>query len=526
MSDSIVLCSKCGNSQPRFQSSAFEKVKAYTTDNVDRALVATLAARANNELQAYDGQIKSVKEILKKLRGERKKALEHRDRCRYLISAVRRVPPETWLEILGFACLEEDDCRWQNPAVRLASVCERLQTMERDFSVVPNFLDSIPSRLSGRTQCHLSKIHPVAPRAVFSAVKSQHSESYGWNGDEPYLLPRHCSTEALRYILEFSDRISSFRFHGSDIRASVWIQSLAECQEQPPRGFANLETLTLGSGETHTTFNGEELDLGLFSGAVNLRHLSLSKYSGELCPSSWAQLTTVNLNSVEIAVVHHLLSHCQNLTQAVISDVLNPVITPIVIPLAPCVSNSLISLIIDGDHPTRYLLSSLMLPALQSLQIQSSIKAIEVLALCQRSSFPLRHISLCGSEFNAWQELFLALPSTVSSFGLSGAVSQEFIDRLTWAPNNTDSPFLPGLTTLDIRCVETSLDSVITMVESRFYDITLKLSIARLIKVTIHAIKKRPSSGPPSVIDPLILDRVTKLAEAGLAIVILRTLKP
>ncbi|KAJ7581664.1 hypothetical protein C8J56DRAFT_1168391 [Mycena floridula] len=531
MSDSVILCSKCGDSQPRFQSSAFENIKAYTADNVDRALVAALAAQVDSELQTYDGQIKRVEEILKELREEREKALEYRDRCRYLISAVRRVPPETWLDILVFACLEEDNCRWKNPAVRLASVCRQWREISLSS---PAFWTTFRVDLRERhvtsqkfLQLHRERSLPLnlSIRARFPDLEDccpDCSEITDWSAD-PHMLPRPCSSVALQFMLAISDRVSSFQFDNSYISMLIWIRALGDSRSSWDAlpGFPNLQTLKLGSGDWYSDF-GEGFDLSLFSRAVNLRHLSLSSYSGECCPSGWTQVMTMNLRSVEITVVHRLLTQCPNVIQADISAIINwrsPA------EFEPCVQSSLLSLRLYLTNSTiTPLLTSLTLPALQSLEIGADGAGVsDVLALCERSSFPLRHLSIEDDSydaFNKWENLFLALPG-ISSFKFSGyPVSEEFIDRLT-PSNHNNHPLFPRLAKFDLRCYATNVDLVLTMLESRLSPQIAKSHITQPTDVTIHIIvtlQYQPGispAEPPLLLDPSVMNRVEKLADSG-----------
>ncbi|KAJ7581644.1 hypothetical protein C8J56DRAFT_832603 [Mycena floridula] len=530
MSDPVVLCSKCGDSQPRFQSSTFEKVKAYTADNVDRALVAALAAQADrSELQGYDGQIKRVERILKELRKERDKVLEHRDRCRYLISAVRRVPPETWLDILGFACLEEDDSRRQSPAVCLASVCRQWREISLSS---PVFWSTFRVDLRDRhvtsqkfLQLHRERSSPLnlSIRVRLPSRDDCCPDCRNWSEDH-HLLPRSCSKVALRFMLAINDRVSSFQFDGPDISIPIWIQALSDSRTQWDSllGFPNLQTLRLGSaGKRH--YGSGTFDLSLFSRAVNLRHLTLSGYKGERCPVSWTQVRTMNLHNVKITVVHHLLLQCPNVIEADISaitDWSSPT------EFEPCVPSSLVSLrLCLPNFATIPFLTSLTLPALQSLEIGGpGIDVRDVLALYERSSFPLRHLSIQGNSdwpFDKWENLFLALPA-ISSFKFSGyPVLKEFIDQLTPSTYN-DPPCFPQLSKFDVRCYAIDVDLILNMLESRLSPQMPKSDITQPTDVTIHVIVTlqylpgiSPAEAPLPPLHPLVMNRIEKLADSG-----------
>ncbi|KAJ7574539.1 hypothetical protein C8J56DRAFT_1172664 [Mycena floridula] len=527
MSDPILLCSKCGDSQTRFSSSAVENLKAYSADNVDRALVAALAAEADSELQGYDAQIKRVEEMLKNLREEKEKVSQHRDRCRYLISTVRRVPPETWLEILGLLCREEPySTRWKNPAVIIAGVCKQWR---RFCLSSPAFwttfvVDLRHGHVTSREfiQMHRRRSSPLNLSIHFNFPDSEdqcrrcHDWTL-WDEEEPHLQPRPCSTNVLQYLMEFSDRFADFRFTGT-VSFSVWMQALVEDQQEQSPGFPSLETLNVGSEEPRHSRDGEEFDLGVFSGAVNLRHLTLWSYSGEFCPASWTQLTTVDLNYVEISVVHDLLSQCPNLRDADISvigewSLDNDELTPFD-------SNSLLSLKIDFSDPelVNPLFTPMTLPSLQSLEIGTRVEVDDLLGLCERSSFPLRHLLFRGKEkddFNIWRNVFLAIPTLSSFIFFDTPVPQDFFHQLTFSADN-DHPVLPQLTKFELSCEKDTLVSIITMVESRFL---LSPVLAHNARPTAALVKVKEDIdwvADELLFDPTIMARVNRLCDLGM----------
>ncbi|KAJ7581614.1 hypothetical protein C8J56DRAFT_1168358 [Mycena floridula] len=533
----LVLCAKCGDSyETKIPTSVIENAKAYTADNVDKGLVTAFAADADCELQAYDAQIKVMEKGLKKLKAEREKVLQHRDRCLHLISAVRRVPAETWLEILGFACVEENDTNWQNPAIRIAGVCRQWRQISlsspalwtafvvdlREHHVTsPDFIEMHRQRSSPLTL----SIRFNLPDLSDTCQDCRDIHCHEWETD-PHLLPTLCSIETLADILQFSGRLSRFRFPGFHISNGEWIQALVERRYMKklhlPPPFPHLETLEIGSGERYDGL-GEEFDLGLFAGAVNLQHLDLSGYTGDFCPSSWTNLTTVDLQSVEITVIHHLLAHCQNLTYADIYPIEDhpPVI------LGPCVSTSLLSLKLSLPRSSYSLLQSLTLPALQSLELRNkSVDIDDLLALCERSSFPLRRLSLQGEpedDFNRWEKAFLALPALSSFEFFGGPVSEDFLRQLTFSADN-DHPVFPQVAELVVPCDENNLDVFVTMVESRFH--ATSSHIAALTKIIVRVeqdtIKWYFLRRPVPPLDPSVVARVKALSEAGLDIKIRR----
>ncbi|KAJ7581632.1 hypothetical protein C8J56DRAFT_249156 [Mycena floridula] len=528
---SLLLCNKCGHTYlPKIQLSVFEKVQAYSVDHVDRATVAALAAEADAELLGYDLQIKDMEEIMVVLKEEREKALNHRNRCRNLISAVRRVPPETWLEIFGFACLEDRSANQypgqvasQNPVARISGVCSQWRAICLSTPALwTSFIVDLRERhvtshefleMHRERSCPLNiSIRVRFPDYDDLCEDCRESEHHDWDED-PHFLPTVCSCDALRYLTEFSVRISSFRFKGLEISTSAWVQML-EAQQRQPLGFPNLETLELGSGERYNE-NGEEIDLGVFAGAVNLRHLSLSAYTGALCPPFWTQLRTVCLNHVEISVIHHLLSQCPSLTDADIS----PIIPEWPPELSPCVVGSLVSLKLYPS--TSALLTSLTLPSLQSLEAKGKVDPEDILALAQRSSFPLRHISLQGNredKFEIWEKVFLALPTTICSFKFSGApVWREFLQHLTFSPKNERLVF-PRLAKFEVLCEDSSFDDLVSMIESRCEP---RSPFVRPTDVIIHV--KEDSTGrsygqSAGPLDLLVMAKVKKLSTMGLNI--------
>ncbi|KAJ7575211.1 hypothetical protein C8J56DRAFT_1120075 [Mycena floridula] len=190
---------------------------------------------------------------LENLRAEREKVLQHRDRCLHLISAVRRVPAETWLEILGFACVDEGR---QNPAARIAGVCRQWrQICLSSPALWTAFVVDLREHhvtSSDFIQMHRERSSPLTLSIRFnlpdlddSCQQCRDLTWYHWDAD-PHMLPALCSLETLLDIMQFSDRLDSFRFPGFQVSNAQWLTAFVEyagIKELEPQPFPHLKTL-------------------------------------------------------------------------------------------------------------------------------------------------------------------------------------------------------------------------------------------------------------------------------------------
>ncbi|KAJ6501218.1 hypothetical protein C8R47DRAFT_1211476 [Mycena vitilis] len=100
------VCSACGNSFPSpaapTAAQTLELLNILRSNTVPPAVAsfqATISAAPALELARYDTEIERLQKVLDKLISERCTLAEYADRCRTVLSPIRRVPTELWATI-------------------------------------------------------------------------------------------------------------------------------------------------------------------------------------------------------------------------------------------------------------------------------------------------------------------------------------------------------------------------------------------------------------------------------------------
>ncbi|KAJ7581697.1 hypothetical protein C8J56DRAFT_895281 [Mycena floridula] len=526
MTETILLCAKCSNSLT-FHS---EDLDSCTVENIDSAVVTALAEEADAELEKYDLEIERGEERLKLLREQREKVLKKRNRCRYLASAIRHVPAETWLEILEFACIGA--WTYQNPASRLAKVCKQwrdilLSTPACWTSFVVDVRENYGTKKRFIQQHRrLSDPLPLRVQVVFpteddtcQTCKADHLYEID---NDPHLNPTFCTAGLLRSLARISHRLIDLSFTGEAISALLWVQSLESAELDLSRGFGSLESLEIGSTSDRFEDSGEALELTIFAASSKLQNLILRGYAGGALPASnWTQLRHVELDNVDGFVVNKLLAQCPSIISA---DVRRPLYDFSGGALPSCIANSLESLKVWYPGRQSRLLRSMTLPALKSLEIRSNVDDEDLLALCTRSSFSLQKLKIRAPEkyTASWNSVFLSLQD-LTSLTLLWRTELGFLLELA----NTDNLILPKMTVLRLSCDDEVdiLQALMTATERRFDPRSSK--VACLEKVAISVSTPIPVSddeddgswSPPRLsVEELMSDRMKRLSEAGLDI--------
>ncbi|KAJ7585206.1 hypothetical protein C8J56DRAFT_1166352, partial [Mycena floridula] len=525
MSTSIILCPKCGHDLSH-SSLSVSRPNSVSRRNLDDIVSPVLADDVTAELQKYDLEIQRLEGALQILRDQREQALLKGIHCRYEISAIRRLPTETWTEIFAFACLGELEFTSQNPAASIYQVCKQWRDIVTSF---PAFWASfvLDVREGQLTKDGLIIMHGRQSKSLPLTIQVS---NFGRH------LSRLCLQERLLHPRGPSLFTHILHHQGPQavegplteehVPISQWLQALFVDDSAGTWGFENLESLELGPGERH-----ENIDITMFSRSSKLCRLILYGYGGDILPAvHWTQLSDVYLCGVTSFVVHHLLAHCSSISKAEVRPLYDSDVT-FSLPFPPCITPSLISLEIYLEAPCSQLIRSLDMPVLTSLEFQSTVDAEDLLALCERSSFPLLSLSLSYtsmvSNFPVWESIFLSLPKLTTLTFCGSCITPEFLERLA----DSENPLLPKLKVLQVSCSEDAdiLEPLLNIVEARFYD-QEPSDIARLKEVFIHVMEplnidpddEAPSPARLLPFNTSIVAQVAKLKGDGLDIALSR----
>ncbi|KAJ7581768.1 hypothetical protein C8J56DRAFT_1056766 [Mycena floridula] len=278
----IVLCSNCS------QTFLLSAVLDFPSATLTRDNVAAIVAEADGELNRFNKEIKRVRDVLNELRHQRDTVLRKRNHYRYIISGVRRLPTETWIEIFSLACYVPDHSNNQNPVTRIAGVCKQwreillaLPALWASFAVVLKE-GHLTTETFGKLHISRSKPLPLQIRLVLPSSedccetclrRSQDQERHAVEHHQ--LLPKLCMLDVFDWLMESSDRWSRLRFSSDDTHIMPWLDFLRDkVAIKKQKMFGNLESLVLGS-QKDFDHDGEEFDLGMFAQASSLKHLSL-----------------------------------------------------------------------------------------------------------------------------------------------------------------------------------------------------------------------------------------------------------
>ncbi|KAJ7581792.1 hypothetical protein C8J56DRAFT_1168456 [Mycena floridula] len=505
-----------------------------------------MAAEADSGMLMLEKEVQRLQETILRLRMEQLDLLKLGNRYRNLAStSMRRVPIETWMEILGFVCVEDDDR--QNSAVAIAGVCKQWREIALasprfwNFFVVSLRDGYLTSREFielhvARSQSIGLDIRFVLPDESDICYDCYELDHLIWIED-PQLAdgPSHCAQSLLGFVMQFSNRISHLRFFGIYIDLGNWIKALSRSSFNPyhpgRQGFPQLESLHIGCSERHIDWSSR-VDLRLFEASHNLRQLTIEMYGGssELLPSSnWSQLTNVILHEVDIRFVHHLLVNCSSITHATVfpTDNTGSLSAPV-----RGVALSLISLEISASKGGAAVVQLVEMPCLEKLRISNSLHSFrEELNLSHLLKFisgaPPRDVSLHSiqvRDHKTWENIFLSLSNT-SVLGFYGAdfnLPKEVLRRFVHSDDN-EMVFLPQLTELNLSCTEQRLEGLLDMIASR---LTPSTDYSVFVKASIRVKESlQPRSEPFKPFDPEVDARIKELVARGLDLRVEKTWK-
>ncbi|KAJ7599649.1 hypothetical protein C8J56DRAFT_908531 [Mycena floridula] len=483
---SVLLCMNC-HLKLVTTTSTLDLSALGHSDNVDQASVLAVKAGADAELEKLDKELARIENILGMLKKSRNQVLQRRDRCRYLTSSMRRVPMETWTQILTLVCVADDEADIQNPAIQAASVCTQWrQILLASPAMWSSFIvDLREGHLTSRDflDIHFERSESL-PVSIYFIISSSTAdlcpecveiEEGDWT-ESPFLRPKLCALELIAYFRSNGTRTSELcwshlRITSEDAPIASWLDAFSDTLGHPE--FSRLESLELGCTQSE---GGQRFNLDLFSRANNLRSLTLHGYSqGQLPNFSWTQLQTVELNGIYVHVILELFVGCPNIVNASIS--LEPSYGALA---TSCVAKNLKSLDIqdsERESGIKQLFSCFMTPELQSLTVGGdSWSAVDLLSFLEPSP-PLRSLIIRGSsnvaEEDTWRKIFLAIPSIEtlvfhdSSVKYSN-ITPEFLEQLTYM-NDDEAALLPRLTKFSVCCDDSYVETLVGVMESRVH---------------------------------------------------------
>ena len=526
----VELCSHCNFAIPASTPiSLVDPTHDFATPS-SRPLVGQILEQIETELVRYDEHIAQLQSVIQSVINERQKLLEHHVKWKHAIAGIRRLPVETLTEIFSLACHEDQPERDSQPQVNddnvlryisafcLSHVCSQWRAI---LLAIPKLWATLVVDLRHETCTSMSMVMLYLKRSKDASLNirlrfpltidasntncrklSDLIECY----TDPHLIPCHCSSNVLSYLIEESaGRWSSLYLHEF---SHAWAGLLAPLQEK----LTNLTSLRISFFEWYI----DGSDIQPFEFLPSLSHVEIENSLIEDSAISWENLTTVHLYQTNVSFILHLLRTSQNIIRLGLSSTCSDNESEDMV-----TSTSVTSLSVDGRDPEFMdVLSWIALPNLESLStIISASRRSVICSFLERSGSHLQTLSLdmCGYNTDErmdteFREILHHTPQLTELSIKAYKVGEEFLDCLTCTPTHA---FLPRLARISFSCSDSALDILASMLDSRM----TSGSVVQLEKVSLRILTKMDHGFLDSLrSDPFLsqfISRMKALMSAG-----------